>query len=53
LIAVAARPEPLDSLDPFDLLDVEAARLDAFWAACSADDWMRPTRGSEWIKPWR
>jgi uncharacterized protein (TIGR03083 family) len=43
-----ARPELLEDIDPFDLLDVEAARLDAFWVACSASGWTRPTRCSEW-----
>lgn len=38
----------LAGLDPFDILDREAARLDAFFSALPADGWSRPTRCEGW-----
>jgi uncharacterized protein (TIGR03083 family) len=42
----------LEGLDPFDLMDVESARLDAFFsqleASGSPEDWIAPTRCAEW-----
>lgn len=38
----------LRDLDPFDLLDAEARRLDGFFATLSGDDWLRPTRCAGW-----
>jgi uncharacterized protein (TIGR03083 family) len=38
----------LRDLDPFDLLDAEARRLDGFFASLSGDDWLRPTRCAGW-----
>ena len=45
---VPARPELLEGLDPYDLLDVECARVDRFFDACEAADWKKPTRCSDW-----
>jgi len=42
----------LDGLDPFDLMDVESVRLDAFFSSLDAQDvpadWTAPTRCSDW-----
>jgi uncharacterized protein (TIGR03083 family) len=38
----------LEGLDPYDLLDGEAARLDAFFSTCSDEVWARPSRCAGW-----
>jgi uncharacterized protein (TIGR03083 family) len=38
----------LDGLDPFDLLDEEAARLDAYFSDLPASEWERPSRCVGW-----
>src|SRR5579864_1188400 len=38
----------LRDLDPFDLLDAEARRVDGFFAGLDGDDWLRPTRCEGW-----
>jgi uncharacterized protein (TIGR03083 family) len=40
--------ESLDDLDPFDILDAEAARLDAFFAGLNGDGWRRASRCATW-----
>jgi uncharacterized protein (TIGR03083 family) len=38
----------LADLDPFDLLDREAARLDAYFTSLADEDWSRPSRCAGW-----
>jgi uncharacterized protein (TIGR03083 family) len=38
----------LRDLDPFDILDAEAYRLEGFFATLDGDDWLRPTRCAGW-----
>jgi uncharacterized protein (TIGR03083 family) len=38
----------LDDLDPFDLLDAEAERLDRHFASLRGDDWRQPSRCAGW-----
>ncbi|MGO9876540.1 MAG: maleylpyruvate isomerase family mycothiol-dependent enzyme [Acidimicrobiia bacterium] len=38
----------LDGLDPYDLMDGEAARLDAFFVGLDAAAWSRPSRCEGW-----
>ncbi|HXA30209.1 MAG TPA: maleylpyruvate isomerase family mycothiol-dependent enzyme [Candidatus Angelobacter sp.] len=38
----------LRDLDPFDLLDAEARRLEGFFATLDGEDWLRPTRCAGW-----
>ena len=38
----------LDGLDPFDILDAEASRLDHHFAGLTGEDWARPTRCAGW-----
>lgn len=38
----------LDGLDPFALMDAEAARLDAFYASLPGDRWTDPTGCAAW-----
>ena len=38
----------LRDLDPFDLYDAEARRLDGFFATLDGDDWLRPSRCDGW-----
>ena len=38
----------LNGLDPYDLLDQEAERLDAFLSALDESDWSRPSRCAGW-----
>jgi uncharacterized protein (TIGR03083 family) len=45
---VAARPELIADLDPFDLLDVECARVATFFDGLGDADWTAPTRCTEW-----
>ena len=42
----------LDGLDPYDALDAEAARIDAFLSALSDDDpaWNAPTACAAWTR---
>ena len=45
---MAARPELLVDLDPFDLLDVECRRVAAFFDSLDEAGWAVATRCSEW-----
>lgn len=45
---MAARPELIADLDPFDLLDVECARVATFFDGLGDADWVAPTRCTEW-----
>jgi len=38
----------VDELNPYDLMDAEAARLDAFYALRDEEDWARPTACEGW-----
>ena len=38
----------LDGLDPYDLMDAEAARLDAYFSGLDAEGWKRPSVCSDW-----
>jgi uncharacterized protein (TIGR03083 family) len=38
----------LEGLDPYDLMDAEAARLDRFFAGLDAAAWSRPSRCAGW-----
>ena len=38
----------LRDLDPFDIFDAEARRLDGFFASLEGDDWLRPSRCEGW-----
>jgi uncharacterized protein (TIGR03083 family) len=38
----------LQGLDPFDLLDAEAARLDRYFSGLDASDWSKPSRCAGW-----
>ncbi|GAA4616394.1 hypothetical protein GCM10023195_72870 [Actinoallomurus liliacearum] len=38
----------LNDLDPFDIFDAEAERLDHFFAGLKDDDWTRPSRCAGW-----
>jgi uncharacterized protein (TIGR03083 family) len=38
----------LRDLDPFDIMDAEARRLDGFFVGLDRDDWLRPTRCQGW-----
>jgi uncharacterized protein (TIGR03083 family) len=38
----------LSGLDPFDLLDQEAARLDRYFSRLPEDDWPKPSRCAGW-----
>ncbi|MGQ0824960.1 MAG: maleylpyruvate isomerase family mycothiol-dependent enzyme [Actinomycetota bacterium] len=38
----------LRGLDPYDLMDREAARLDGFFATLAASEWERPSRCAGW-----
>ena len=38
----------LEGLDPYDIMDAEAARLDRFFAGLDADAWMQPSRCEGW-----
>ena len=41
-------PSLLGDADPYDLMDREAARLDAFFASLPAEAWSRPSACSDW-----
>jgi uncharacterized protein (TIGR03083 family) len=41
-------PDELDDLDPFDIFDAEADRLDRFFATLDEDGWRRPSRCEGW-----
>jgi uncharacterized protein (TIGR03083 family) len=43
-----AVPPEMAGLSPFDLLDEESARVDAFYSALAAAEWLAPTRCAEW-----
>jgi len=45
---VAVDDSELRDLDPFDLLDAEAARLDGFFAELDDEGWKQPTRCAGW-----
>jgi uncharacterized protein (TIGR03083 family) len=38
----------LEGLDPYDLMDAEAARLDTYFSGLGASDWGRPSACSAW-----
>jgi uncharacterized protein (TIGR03083 family) len=38
----------LDDLDPYDLMDTEAARLDAYFSTLGPDEWAKPSRCKGW-----
>jgi len=38
----------LQGLDPYDLMDAEAARLDRYFSGLGAADWSRPSRCAGW-----
>jgi uncharacterized protein (TIGR03083 family) len=38
----------LEGLDPYDLMDVEAGRLDRYFSGLAAADWSRPSRCAGW-----
>ena len=38
----------LQNLDPYDLMDAEAARLDAYFSALGPADWAKPSRCEGW-----
>jgi uncharacterized protein (TIGR03083 family) len=38
----------LRDLDPFDIFDAEAWRLDGFFATLEGEDWLRPSRCAGW-----
>jgi uncharacterized protein (TIGR03083 family) len=38
----------LNDLDPYDLMDAEAARLDAYFSTLGAADWAKPSRCEGW-----
>jgi uncharacterized protein (TIGR03083 family) len=40
--------QDLAGLDPYDLMAIEAARLDAYFSKASAADWDKPTRCEGW-----
>ncbi len=40
-------PSLLGDADPYDLMDREAARLDAFFASLPAEAWSRPSACSD------
>jgi uncharacterized protein (TIGR03083 family) len=40
--------QDLAGLDPYDIMAIEAARLDAFFSGASAADWDKPTRCEGW-----
>lgn len=40
--------DDLDGLDPFDLLDIEAARISTLLSCLPSEAWSRPTRCTEW-----
>ena len=44
----AALPAEMAGLDPFDLLDDETLRVDRFYSALVGDQWLAPTRCSDW-----
>src|SRR5688572_17426876 len=41
-------PSLLGGADPYDLMDREAARLDAFFASLPAEAWSRPSACAAW-----
>jgi uncharacterized protein (TIGR03083 family) len=46
---MTSQPEtPLADLDPFEIFDAEAARLDRFFASLNAEGWQRPSRCAGW-----
>lgn len=45
---MAADAGVLEGLDPYDLMDAEAARLDAFFAGLDGDEWEEPSACEGW-----
>ncbi|MBP2704564.1 maleylpyruvate isomerase family mycothiol-dependent enzyme [Microbispora sp. RL4-1S] len=45
---MTSRPDQLASLDPFDILDAEAARLDRHFSSLDGDAWNRQSRCAGW-----
>ncbi|MBB2912075.1 uncharacterized protein (TIGR03083 family) [Streptosporangium becharense] len=44
----AESKDTLADLDPFDLFDTEAARLDRYFASLGDEEWNRPSRAAGW-----
>ncbi|MEV4382781.1 maleylpyruvate isomerase family mycothiol-dependent enzyme [Streptosporangium sp. NPDC049644] len=44
----AESKDPLADLNPFDIFDTEAARLDRFFSGLDAEGWRRPSRAAGW-----
>ena len=42
------KAEELSDLDPFDLFDTEAERLDAYFSSLRGEEWLRPSRCAGW-----
>ncbi|MFF4417196.1 maleylpyruvate isomerase family mycothiol-dependent enzyme [Streptosporangium sp. NPDC001559] len=40
--------DPLPDLDPFDIFDTEAARLDRYFSGLDEEGWNRPSRAAGW-----
>lgn len=47
-MAAVRSPAPLSELDPFEIFDTEAERLDRFFSALGEEDWQRPSRCHGW-----
>jgi len=45
---VAADPALLEGLDPYDLMDAEAARIDTYLSGLPAEGWSRPSACEDW-----
>ena len=43
-----ALPAEMAGIDPFDLLDEETLRVDRFYSSLTGDQWLAPTRCSDW-----
>jgi uncharacterized protein (TIGR03083 family) len=40
--------KPLEDLNPFDIFDAEAARLEAYFSGLTEEEWNRPSRCAGW-----
>jgi len=45
---IDALPAEMAGLDPFDLLDEETLRVDTFYSSLAGEQWLAPTRCSDW-----
>ena len=45
---MAADPALLEGLDPYDLMDAEAARIDAYLSALAPEGWSTPSACDDW-----